>query len=150
MPFPISTLLLALALFLIAAAAVALPLFDRKQPVLRPSKLWETLEAERAAIVRAIRELDFDHRTHKIADADYASLRASLSQRGAAVLRDIEAARISSPSDAMDADMERAIAAKRAAPDPAPEAADRACASCGAALRERDRFCPVCGAAVAQ
>lgn len=149
MPFPISTLLLALALFLIAAAAIALPLFDRKQPVLRPATPLEALEAERAAIVRAIRELDFDHRTHKIADADYASLRAGLSQRGATVLREIEAAQTSMRGDAVDTEIERAIAAKRATPDPAPEAADRACASCGAALRERDRFCPDCGAAVA-
>ncbi len=145
MPFPISTLLLALALFLIAIAAVVLPLFDRKQPVLRPTTPLETLEAERADIVRAIRELDFDHRMHKIADADYATLRASLSQRGAAVLREIEAARAGMPGDAMDAEIERAIAAKRATPD----AAVRPCASCGAELRERDKFCAVCGAAVA-
>lgn len=145
MPFPISTLLLALALFLIAIAAVVLPLFDRKRPVLRPTTPLETLEAERADIVRAIRELDFDHRMRKIADADYASLRASLSQRGAAVLREIEAARAGMPGDAMDAEIERAIAAKRATPD----AAVRHCASCGAELRERDKFCAVCGAAVA-
>ena len=145
MPFSISTLLLALALFLIAAAAVALPLFDRKKPVLRPATALEALEAERTTIVRAIRELDFDHRTQKIADADYASLRASLSQRGAAVLRDMEAVRPGMPDNAMDAEIELAIAAKRAMPD----AAVRQCSGCGAALRERDKFCPVCGVAVA-
>ncbi len=150
MPFSISTLLLALALFLIAAAAVALPLFDRRQPVLRPPTPLETLEDERAAIVRAIRELDFDYRTYKIADADYTSLRSSLSQRGAAVLRQIEAARQSMADNTLDAEIERAIAAERAAPDAASEAALRQCASCGADLRGRDKFCPVCGVAVAK
>lgn len=45
------TLLLGLALLIILALVVALPLFDRKTPSIEPPSQRETLEQERRAVI---------------------------------------------------------------------------------------------------
>ena len=87
---PIGTFLLALALLLIVAVLIAIPLFDRKRPAVQPPNERDLLEAERQGVVRSIREIDFDHRTHKIPDDEYAVLRIEAVQRGAKVLQQLE------------------------------------------------------------
>ena len=75
---PIGTLLLGLALMVIAGFIIALPLLDKRKPALQPPSKRAALEAERQDTVRAIHELDFDYRTHKINDDDYKHLREAL------------------------------------------------------------------------
>ncbi len=143
----IGTLLAGLALLLIVAAVVALPLLDRKTPVAEPPSARDALEAERQAIVRGIRELDFDRRAGKLDEGDYRAMRLALVQRGADILRRIEAMdqAAGAPSDdahsdaRVDAEIEARIAALKGEPAAAP------CPSCGAPIRTGDQFCPRCG-----
>ncbi len=86
----IGTLLLGAALMLVLAAIIALPLFDRPAPIHPPLTRRQALMKAREDIVRQIRELDFDYRTHKLNEADYQALRAELIQRGAYVLRQLD------------------------------------------------------------
>lgn len=137
-PLEPSTLILGLALALLFGAVIAIPLLDRRRPAVEPPTRLDMLEAERAVVVRNIRELDFDHRTGKIDDADYASLRAELLERGAQLLRDIESARAAEHSRDFDREIEDQVARLRAR-------ATRACAACAAVLRQDDKFCPQCG-----
>jgi hypothetical protein len=151
MTLGIGTLLAGLALLLIVAAVVALPLLDRKTPVAEPPSARDALEAERQAIVRGIRELDFDRRAGKLDEADYRAMRLALVQRGADILRRIEAmdqAAGAAPDDApdaarsdarVDAEIEARIAALKGEPAAAP------CPSCGAPIRTGDQFCARCG-----
>lgn len=139
MPFALSTLILGLALLLLFGAIVVIPLLDRKRPAVQPPSPFEALERERAAIVRAIRELDFDHRTHKVNDDDYKQLREAQVQRGSQVLRELEALRTAAGARDPNAEIETAVQKLRAK-------ATRACAACGAAVRADDKFCPQCGA----
>ncbi len=106
MEFGIGTLLLGAALLIVFGAIIALPLFDRPAPVQPPLSRRETLMKAREDIVRQIRELDFDYRTHKINEADYQALRAELVQRGAELLRQIDAL---PPEQDVDTDIERAV-----------------------------------------
>jgi hypothetical protein len=130
--------------------------------------------AQRESLYTQIRELDFDHATGKVTDADYTPLRAQLANEAAEVLRQIDAlAATPASADALeaaiaarrkhrpapdDADLEAAVAARRArapAPDDANlEAAIAArrqsltCPNCGQPTRAGDAFCARCGAAL--
>ena len=86
----IGTFLLALALLLIVAALVAIPLFDRKRLALAPPDAREALEAERRSVIQTIRDIDFDHRTHKLDDDEYAVLRTEAVQHGAQLLAQLD------------------------------------------------------------
>ncbi|MDW8394890.1 MAG: hypothetical protein RMM31_01455 [Anaerolineae bacterium] len=109
MDIPLGTLLLGLAVLVLTAMIVALPLFDRKAPAVRPPTPREALEMEHETIVRNLRELDFDYRTRKINEEDYRQLRAALIQRGAEVLRGLRSAR----ERDVDEEIESAVAAAR-------------------------------------
>ncbi len=81
---------------------------------------------EREAIYAAIRDLDHDFETGKLAEEDYESFRRELRGRAVALLR------------------QERRAAERAAPPPPPDA----CPACGAPLTQDARFCSQCGLAL--
>jgi hypothetical protein len=106
-----------------------------------PERLDDPVEdaarSERDAVYAALRDLEHDHETAKVSDADYAVMRQELRARAAALLR-------------AEGEAERRVPAARAthAAPPAPEAP--ACRACGAAARAGDRVCARCGAALEQ
>lgn len=105
MTFGIGTLLAGLALLVFVVALVMMPLLKPKTPLAQPTSQRDMLEAERAAIVRSIRDLDFDYRTHKLNEQDYRSLRLALVQRGAEVLRELDSLKQQpSPASTQDAE----------------------------------------------
>lgn len=138
---PLGTYLIALALMLVLGLVIALPLFDRKRPAIKPLSRRESLERERQDIIRAIRELDFDHRTGKINDEDYKHVREDFVQRGAAVLRELNTL------EEVDVDevIETKVAALRKTHD---DAGDLHCPKCHAPISAADKFCPQCGHAL--
>lgn len=85
---------------------------------------------EREALYAAIRDLDDDLDTGKLAPEDHAALRAELRARAVALLAEERDARKS--------------AGQTTAPAPA-----AACPACSAPRRAGDRFCPQCGARLA-
>ena len=56
------------------------------------------LVEERDRALAALKELEFDHRTGKVSDADYAELRRSLRRDAAEAIRGLEAAPASLPA----------------------------------------------------
>jgi hypothetical protein len=126
-----------------------------------------SLMAERDRIINALQELDFDHNLGKIPDEDYPVQRAQLLQKGADVLRRLDAHQPGTPTPAAaESRLERAAAAHRAdAPAAArPDLSDDDiesmiaarrkhikeksagfCPRCGQAVLVSDRFCPACG-----
>jgi rRNA maturation endonuclease Nob1 len=113
---------------------IAIPLLEQRRPAIEAPSPREVLEAEREATVRAIRELDLDFRTAKLTDEDYRLLRAAQVQRGAQILRELDA--LKDGSD-IDAEIEAQVARLRRAP--------AVCACCGAPFKAGDRFCANCG-----
>jgi hypothetical protein len=81
---------------------------------------------ERESIYSAIRDLEHDHETGKIAEADYTTMRDELRARAVALLRRER----EGPVDAE----------KRSSPP--------CCAACGAEVSATDRFCSRCGRAI--
>jgi len=80
-------------------------------------------ERERESIYTAIRDLEHDYETGKIAEADYTGMREELRARAVALLR---------------REREGAEAAEESSASPL-------CPSCGAEVRATDRFCSQCG-----
>lgn len=132
-----------------------------------------SLEAQRESLYTQIKELDLDHATGKVNDADYVPLRAELVAQAADVLKkidgvgtaapaplpltaqtdDVEAliaarrkTRPASAAKPADADVEAAIAARRRTVTPAVSAPT--CPKCGKPINAGDAFCAKCGTAL--
>lgn len=156
-----------LAVLILVAIYLYAPFMDRRaRRVTEEEHELSTLMAERDRVVNSLQELDFDFRLGKIPDEDYPAQRATLLQKGADILRqiDILAPQITSSQDA-DARIEKAIAARRADASVAKveisdddlesmiaarrkarrEKSSGFCPKCGKPVMVSDRFCPSCG-----
>ncbi len=127
-----------------------------------------SLMAERDRVINSLQELDFDYKLGKIPAEDYPTQRTELLQKGAEVLRKLDA--FGKPAASAEADaevrLEEAVAARRAdAAIPVTAAitdddvesliaARRKtrnvksagfCPRCGQPVMTNDRFCPSCG-----
>ena len=92
--------LLLLAAFLVGAAAFVLwPFIAARwlgredaalEPPLRLISKAEQLQAEHEALLRAVRDLDFDFETDQVGEEDYHLQREALMQRGVEILQQID------------------------------------------------------------
>jgi len=88
----IGALFLLLALLILIALFVSRPFLERQPAAdLQEEHAASSLLAERDRILNALQELDFDHALGKIPAEDYPSQRSSLLQRGAGILRQLDA-----------------------------------------------------------
>jgi hypothetical protein len=156
-----------LAVLILVAIYLYAPFLERRaRRVTEEEHELSSLMAERDRVINSLQELDFDFKLGKIPDEDYPTQRASLLQKGADILRQIDSI-APQPASAQDADarIEKAIAARRAdsaveKPEPSDddletmiaarrksrkERASGFCPKCGKPVMVTDRFCPSCG-----
>jgi len=117
---------LALLAGLAAAALLVAPLFGRDVGAEKAEVEELPSVRERESIYAAIRDLEHDHETGKIAETDYGSMRDELRSRAVALLR---------------REREGAVVAEGRSASPR-------CPSCEAEVRTGDRFCSRCGGAL--
>jgi hypothetical protein len=159
-------LLLLLAVIAIVVLFVTQPFQSHSRLQTDSGRELSTLLAERDKLLASIQELDFDHTLGKIPEEDYSGLRASLLQKGATILHDLDALQIRQVSDQGNSKRATARSAGKAAesnhpltPDDLEElitrrrAARRSkavgfCSHCGKPVSQHDSFCPSCGKAV--
>jgi hypothetical protein len=155
------------AILILVGIYLYAPFMERRaRPVTEEEHDLSSLLAERDRVINSLQELDFDFKLGKIPDEDYPTQRATLIQKGADILRQIDsiAPQITSTQDA-DVRLEQAIAARRA--DGAvtrqevndddiesmivarrkgrKEKSSGFCPKCGKPVTATDRFCPSCG-----
>ncbi|MFO7301645.1 MAG: zinc ribbon domain-containing protein [Acidobacteriota bacterium] len=95
------------------------------------------LEQEKAAVLRSIKELEFDRAMGKISQADFDALNARLRARAMSLIEQIDRATADSAPDGA------------AVVPPARPATDRMrCGACGAENEADARFCKACGTKV--
>jgi len=125
-----------------------------------------TLLAERERALNALQELDFDFKLGKVPEEDYPIQRASLLQKGAAILKRLAELAPQKKQDDKDARIERAVQARRKKTagkkftddDIESLIASRRkkhksksagfCPKCGKPVMSEDKFCPSCGKAL--
>lgn len=102
--------LLGLAILIGLLMLIVLPLIDSsagkttkrattRSTISQQAERLAHLLEERNAIYTAIREIDFEHETNKLADGDHAEMRARLVQAGVAVLRQLDQLEAQSSAD---------------------------------------------------
>ncbi len=132
---------------LAAAFYVAWPLLSGASAALEAGVATEDApsdpEHEKDLALRAIREADFDHRTGKLSDEDYASLRDELEGRALNAMAELDAANALHavpPSTSAAATTGATTSTTRAAAEPG-----GFCPACGVRFARGARFCPGCG-----
>jgi len=164
----LGSILLIIALFILTALYVALPLFKHKMPVRKSAAKVQghdisALLAEHDQIINALRELDFDYSLKKIPEEDYPLQRNIMLNRGAEILRlldeyqqrppvkkekvkkaapGVPAAQPPAVSTGQDDEIETRIALRRR---DRKEKAGGFCPKCGTPFQSSDRFCSKCG-----
>ncbi len=141
----IGLVLLAGSLFYVAAPfrLGAIPVKMKKQA----SKTSQSAQAAHQAVILALRDLDFDYQAGKISEEDYPGIRASLLEKAAFTLKDVE--------ESSDARLEKLIQARRmqhGSPEKAGGISDHqkseVCINCHAQLSDGANFCMKCGTPV--
>jgi hypothetical protein len=123
---------------LLAAGAVVILAF----PILRPSRVRvEAAEApperrERESLYTALRDLEDDFETGKVAEPDYRTLREELRGRALALLQ-------------LERDAERSAGERTRTPSVESQLSPALCPTCGATPHPEDRFCARCGSRLA-
>jgi rubrerythrin len=167
----LGAILLLTALLLGVGFYLAAPLMNgRPRRISEETRATSSLLAERDRVINALQELDFDFKLGKIPEDDYPAQRAELLQKGAGLLKKLDALAPVATASGRDAEsrLEQAVAARRA------DAAARAeplsddeiesmlaarrkarktksagfCPSCGKPILTTDQFCPNCGKAL--
>jgi rubrerythrin len=165
----IAAVFFTLAILILVAMYLYAPFMERRaRRVTEEEHELSALLAERDRVVNSLQELDFDFKLGKIPAEDYPDQRAGLLQKGADILRKIDAySPIPASAQDEEARLEKAIAARRAdssATAEKPEILDEDieamlasrrrnqksktsgfCPKCGKPILTTDRFCPSCG-----
>src|SRR6476659_1219090 len=166
----ITAIFFTLAILILVAIYLYAPFMERRARRVTPEEHeLSALMVERDRVINSLQELDFDFKLGKVPNEDYPTQRASLLQKGADILRQIDT--IAPPPTAsqdVDARIEKANAARRADASVAiPEVSDDDlesmvaarrksskekssgfCPKCGKPVMVSDRFCPSCGKAL--
>ena len=138
----LGSILLGLAMVILAVAYVTRPLSSRAETALARGHL-STLDIQRDRVLEALQELELDHAMGKVLELDYLHQRQALALRGARVLRQIDELQESSPTGgALEDQLEVAIARLRVKPG----RVTGVCHNCGSRVLPDDRYCSSCGA----
>jgi hypothetical protein len=114
----IGSIFLILALLLVVGLFVGRPLFDSKEERLIPASdssdhQRSALLAERDRVLNALSELDFDYTLGKIPEEDYPPQRTVLLQKGAGLLRQLDALEPEAGPGEAEKRLEAALATRR-------------------------------------
>jgi zinc-ribbon domain len=172
----LTAIFFSLAILILVGMYLYAPFMERSaRRVTEEEHELSALMAERDRVINSLQELDFDFKLGKIPEDDYPTQRASLLQKGADILRKIDALTLSFPNgqegtvEETEERLEKAIAARRAdASNAKPEVSDDDlesmissrrkgrknksagfCPRCGKSVMTTDRFCPSCGKSLA-
>jgi hypothetical protein len=166
----IGSILLGLALFVLAGLFIARPLFNSDRRSNRKPTTRQSLQLQKEAVLTEIANLDFDYETGNLPEEEYQQQRQNLMADATAILKQLDvldegapvsepvlAPQSTGPEPVVDDEIEAAIARRRTKPVQAAQApADGSeaktangqsaiCPQCGQATDPDDKFCANCG-----
>lgn len=127
----ISTLLIGIALLVVAVYFVSRPFLEKNKKGAKAAASGVP-SGQREAVLSALHALDFDFKTGKISEEDYQPLRAQLM---------VEAAQYMELDKKDDEQLEALIQSRRKT-----QSKQASCPSCGKKIVLGDTFCSLCGA----
>jgi hypothetical protein len=130
-----------------AVAIVAYPLFQPPQVTVPEANhpVLENLVSQRDAMYAAIKDLENEHASGKLSEADYRSLRARYEARAISLMQELDRIVATLPRPASDDAIEREVARLRRA---AAKEGVLVCPQCGMPYAAEDVFCAKCGASL--
>ena len=163
---PAGIILLSLVIFGAAAVGASAwrtfsPLSGRDEPAgpqVFGGRTRAALEREKSLVLRSIKDLEFDHAMGKVSDKDFTDMSSRLRSRAAGLIRQLDAG--ASYRQAIEAEIEKRVGPKAAAPDPPrpaatpsaapqittkPQTTTKLCLSCCTPNDPDARFCKGCG-----
>jgi hypothetical protein len=130
----------------LAAIYVIMPLFKEPKGNLEVELLAETeldrLLNRKAVVYSNLKDLEFEFKMGRLADADFSRLESGLKAEAGAILQKLDRLGI---EENFDDGIEQAIAAHKAALSAGRVRAQSHCPSCGAELLPGKQFCADCG-----
>jgi hypothetical protein len=144
---PISSILIGVALTLVVVPFVVGPLIERRRQPAGQNLLAASSAGVlppgtvKHKVLTALRDLDFDYSTGKVAAEDYAPLRAELLAQAADALQAEDGRR---PRN-FDAEIEAAVRAVRSGGAPPPAGTQVECPQCQTLAFAGNKFCRQCG-----
>lgn len=129
----VSSIIIGLLLFGAAITFVSLPFRKGQQQATKSSQVHTPKAGHRQTVLSALRDLDFDFKTGKVSEEDYAPLRAQLLG---------EAAQCLEAEKREEEQLEALIQTRRKA-----KAENVTCEHCGTPMEASQRFCSKCGSA---
>lgn len=130
--------IIGIILAILTALFVGYPLLQKRQQKVSfaLNHRAQELEARKAEIYAAIRDIDFDYRMGKLSQEDYETLREQYKTEAIGMMK--------------QADQMKLGKSQRSAKEPAAaKAAARFCQHCGQPAAAADRFCSACGGQLA-
>ena len=107
-------------------------------------KRRKELEREKQSLLKALKELDFDHQMGKVSDKDFAEIGTIYRGRAIRVMRQLDEA--GRDYEAMIAsDLAKKMSAVSAPPSSAPKPEPEKCVKCGTRNDSDAEFCKKCG-----
>jgi len=163
----IAAILLTLGVIILVGLYLYAPFLERQaRRITVEEHELSALMAERDRVVNSLQELDFDFKLGKIPEGEYPAQRTALLQRGAEILKSIDAydpGKGDSSAQDTESRIEKAVAARRADTGKAEIKDDDLesliisrrkahtnksagfCPKCGKPVMTSDKFCPSCG-----
>jgi hypothetical protein len=138
-----ATLVVALATVFRAAHALVEPLAAEQEARVTGRRRRE-LEREKASLLKALKELEFDHEMGKIGDADFREIGGQYRGRAMRVYRQLDEAGADYRA-LVEKELKARLAAQGDAPRAAPSARDGSCSGCGTRNDADAVFCKKCG-----
>jgi hypothetical protein len=128
------TEIIGIFLAILTAIFIGYPLFQKRQHKIdfALNHRAQEMEARKAEIYAAIRDIDFDYRMGKLSKEDYETLRNQYKTEAISMMKQIEQATSSRPLH-------------RAKPAETAKIAMRFCHHCGEPVTAAGRFCSACG-----
>ena len=154
----LGAIFLLMGVLVVVILFVAQPFTQKWRIKVQSSREVSALLAERERALTALMELDFDNGIGKIPADEYSAQRAGLIQKGADILRQLDAIQAEIPTPfkkveepafvnprtelLSEEDLEDLIAKRRAGRH---QKTAGFCPNCGKPILKSDKFCPSCG-----
>jgi hypothetical protein len=142
--------IIGICLAILTAIFIAYPLFQKQQRKVSfaLNHRAQELEARKAEIYAAIRDIDFDYRMGKLSQEDYETLRDQYKAEAISMMKQLDRMKLGHSRQTSTQGDGKSATGRGRKQTAAAEKVAHFCHQCGQPVSAQDRFCSVCGEAL--